>query len=125
KNALRSSGSAAVARTKTLEYFDLTDLKLDDAGNVISFKVADTQSFPQGMTIADINARNRQLWEPDKSGSAGDQAPPTEARYNEGNRAWVATLPAGSYELETDGDLVRLNRTSEQGGHEFVLALPS
>lgn len=100
KNALRSSGSRSQATDKTKRMFDLADLKVDANGTVVGFKVAD-------------HARD------------AEAAPPTEARYNQGNRAWIATLPAGSYELETDGDLVRLNRTSEQGGHEFVLALPS
>lgn len=99
KNALRSSGSRSQATDKTKRMFDLADLKVDSNGTVLSFKVAN-------------HARD------------AEATPPTEARYNEGNRAWVATVPTGSYELETDGDLVRINRTREQGGREFVLALP-
>ncbi|HEV2161187.1 MAG TPA: hypothetical protein VGR52_02975 [Stellaceae bacterium] len=87
KNAVRSGGSKAAALTKTKEYFDLADLKLDADGKVISFQVADQQAFPQGMTAAEVNAKNRRYWEPDKSGYASDQAPPTEAHGNVGNFA--------------------------------------
>lgn len=53
-----------------------------------------------------------------------DQGPPTEARYNLGNKAWVATLPPGYYEMEAGGDFVSFNRVSDEGGREFVIALP-
>lgn len=37
-----------------------------------------TQAGPVGMTLAQINARNRQLWEPDKQGGDALSEPPQE-----------------------------------------------
>ena len=127
-NALRSSGDKAEAIMRTKKMFDLAGLDVDEKGAVRSFKVADEIVGPLTLTPAEINRRNRNYWEPEKSGSAGtadESAPPTEApRGNAGNAVYVLTLPSGEYDAEDDGDTMKIIRVAEGRDPEVVASVP-
>lgn len=125
-NALRSSGNKAEAIMRTKRMFDLVGLDVDEKDQVRRFAVADDIVGPPRLTPAQINQKNRQYWEPDKSGSAGDQAmePPTEQAFNQGNADYVLTLPPGEYSAEDGDDAMRILRTEEGRDAELVATVP-
>ena len=123
-NALRSSGDKAEALMRTKKMFDLAGLDVDEKGAVRSFKVADEIVGPMTLTPAEINRRNRNYWEPEKSGTADEAAPPTDAPLNKGNAAYVLTLPPGEYDAEDDGDTMKIIRVAEGRENEVVASVP-
>lgn len=119
KNALRSSGANSLAYEKTVKMFDLEDLEVDPAGNVVSFKVADGAPEPRAMEFSNgtadhitalrsLNDRNRRVHERVEAVRVDDRDDQTQPTYEERKLLSPTSTTAGNpHGLATFNELAR------------------